>query len=124
MKIFQVGEDHLHSYDSKTDSGVLKIPIHSEIQRTVSRMVKIGDNYLASGEVRVTSMVVAEKELDIGLIVLKKLSFVNKRPALYRFRSTLANRFENARIPENISAKIIGNKIDNMTDGLYADDLE
>ena len=50
MKIFQVGEDRLHLDDSKTDSGVLKIPIHSKIQQAVSRMVTIGDDYLISGE--------------------------------------------------------------------------
>ena len=45
MKVFQVGEAHLHLDDSKTDSGVLKIPIHSKIQQAVSRMVTIGDDY-------------------------------------------------------------------------------
>ena len=50
MKIFQVGEDRLHLDDSKTDSGVLKIPIHSKKQQTVSRMVTIGDDYFISGE--------------------------------------------------------------------------
>jgi hypothetical protein len=46
-------------------------------------------------------------------------------PAFHSFRSTLANRFENAGVPENFAARIIGHDFDDkMTYGVYSGGID
>ena len=122
MTLDRVSDEWLQVADAKTESGNREIPIHRDIQQLVERLKQTStDGYLLSD----LSSNNAHDDRARGMSqkfgrLKSKLGFRTKRHAFHSFRATLANRFENAGVEENLAARLIGHKIATMTYGRYS----
>lgn len=126
MTLDRVTDEWLQVADAKTDSGNREIPIHRDIQQLVERLRQTStDGYLLSN----LSADNVYNDRSRGMSqkfgrLKKKLGFRTKRHAFHSFRSTLANRFENAGVEEIFAARIIGHKVRPITYGTYSDGID
>lgn len=126
MKVTEVGSDRFTVTDSKTYSGLRDIPIHSDIQQLVERLIQTSeDGFLISGESANNKYKVRTKGISHRFSRLKAaLGFRTKREVFHSLRGTLANRFENAGVNETFAARIIGHQIETMTYGVYSGQID
>ncbi len=126
MTLDRVGSDRFIVSDAKTDSGNREIPIHKEIQQVVERLKQTSnDGYLISGLSSNNADGNRAKGMSHKFSRLKSgLGFTKKRHAFHSFRASLANRFENAGVPENFAARIIGHAVVTMTYGIYSGQID
>ena len=122
MKLSQVTEDAFQIDDSKTPDGIRRIPIHADIQQMLERLKQTStDGYLLSGQSNNNQFGVRHTGLQQKFSRLKQaLGFGQKVYTFHSFRSTLANQFESAGVPETHAARIIGHQVNSMTYGVYS----
>jgi len=126
MLLIDVHSDRFNIADSKTESGIRSIPIHSDIRQDVERMVQTStDGYLISGLSNNNKHKNRGKGIGQKFMRHKlSLGFKKKEHSFHSFRSTLASRFQSAGVEEIFAARIIGHKAGGMTYGIYAGDLD
>ena len=120
----QVHVDHFEVVDAKTPAGRRKVPIHSKLAPTLSKLkakatAKGADCYILPG-LRATKH--GERSAAIGKRFgrLKDDLGHSKRHVFHSIRKTVTTELENAGITENVTADILGHHKPSMTYGVYS----
>ena len=106
--------------DAKTKAGERTIPIHSEVQNTVTLLKNTSsDGYLLSG---LTSNKYGDRSNAIGKRFgrLKKKLGHPETKVFHSIRKTFTTLLENEGVTENVAADIIGHEKPRITYGLYS----
>ena len=106
--------------DAKTPAGWRTVPIHSELMSTIKRLIgsrKAG--YVLSG---LTPNKYGDRSNAVGKRFghLKTALGFGEQHVFHSIRKTVATLLENAGVPENVAADIIGHEKPTMTYGLYS----
>lgn len=120
LKVSEVTETEFHITKAKTKAGVRDIPIHSALRKTVERLKRdSADGYLFT---RLTFNKYGHRSNAIGKRFgrLKKDAGFSKDHVFHSIRKTFTTALENAGIPENLVADIIGHKKERITFGTYS----
>jgi integrase len=123
LKLKNVLADRLQIENAKSQAGWRTIPIHKDIAQTVARLVDTSDDeYLLSG---LTFNKYGGRSNAIGKRFgrLKKALDYSENYVFHSFRKGFATQLENANIPLNVSARLMGHEIQNETFGRYSDGL-
>lgn len=106
--------------DSKTEAGVRVIPIHKNLKPLMIELMNSDDQkYLFSN---LTFNKFNDRSNAIGKRfgrLKTKLKYSN-RFVFHSIRKTFTTQMENAEIPENVTADIVGHEKPNLTYGLYS----
>ena len=106
--------------DAKTPAGWRQVPIHSKLAPTLRRLLKAStDGYVLSG-------LSANKYDNRGNAIGKRFGHMKQslgfgeQHVFHSVRKTVATLLEDAGVPENVSADILGHEKPTMTYGLYS----
>jgi integrase len=108
--------------DSKTEAGKRTVPVHKLIKNLVSKLENnTADGFLVSG---VNSKGGSDRRADVlgkrfGRLVRNKIK-LPKSKVFHCFRNTAISKLEQAGVPENTAADIVGHEKDTVTYGLYS----
>ena len=108
--------------DAKTKAGNRAVPVHPEIEVLIQTLITDStDSYLVSG---IKSKGGKDRRADVlgkryGRLVRNDCK-LPKSKVFHSFRNTVATKLENAGVPENIAADIVGHDKATMTYGLYS----
>lgn len=111
---------HISIVDAKTEAGVRDIPIHSRIERKIEELIKKStDGHLISG---LTKNKYGDRSNAIGKRFgrLKTINGFDNRHVFHSIRKTFVTCLENALVPENLAADIVGHENSNFTYGTYS----
>jgi integrase len=124
LKTDDVTGDHLDIQDAKTAAGARKVPIHSQLQPVVRRLLKgargrTGDPFLIAGQ---HANMFGDRSGALGKRFgrLKTAVGYGEKHVFHSIRKTVATLLENAKVPEGVAADIIGHDKPTMTYGLYS----
>lgn len=120
LKVSQVGEGFLSIEDAKTEAGIRKVPVHTMLTATVDRLSKSSaDGFLLSG---LLPNKYGDRSNALGKRFgrLKAALGFNEAHVFHSIRKTVATLLENAGVPENVAADIIGHDKPTLTYGLYS----
>ncbi len=120
LKTDEVHKDYFTVEDAKTAAGCRDVPIHSELRPTIERLVdESRDGYLLTG---LTENKYGSRSNGIGKRFgrLKTKSAFGKQHVFHSIRKTVITILENANVPENVVADIVGHEKTTMTYGLYS----
>jgi integrase len=123
LKLENVSDDKVEIVDAKSEAGWRTIPIHHHIAQTVARLVATStDGYLLSG---LTFNKYGNRSNAIGKSFgrLKKQVGYGESYVFHSFRKGFATQLENANIPVNVSARLMGHEVQEQTFGNYSDGL-
>ena len=123
LKLENVSDDKVEIVDAKSEAGWRTIPIHHHIAQTVARLVATStDGYLLSG---LTFNKYGNRSNAIGKSFgrLKKQVGYGESYVFHSFRKGFATQLENANIPVNVSARLMGHEVQGQTFGNYSDGL-
>ena len=123
LKLENVSDDKIEIVDAKSEAGWRTIPIHQHIAQTVARLVTTStDGYLLSG---LTFNKYGNRSNAIGKSFgrLKKRLGYSESYVFHSFRKGFATQLENANIPVNVSARLMGHEVQGQTFGNYSDGL-
>lgn len=120
LKLSEVKDDRLLITDAKSSAGNRVIPIHPQLAPTLQRLRRdSSDGYVLSG-------LTFNKYGDRSNAVGKRFSRLKTKMGFggsyvfHSVRKTVATLLENAGVPENIAADILGHEKQTMTYGLYS----
>lgn len=120
LKIGQVKQDHFAVSDAKTAAGWRDVPIHRSLAKTMARLIKGSkDGFVLSG-------LTANKYGDRSNAIGKRFGRLKERLGFggqfvfHSVRKTAVTILENAGVPENVVADIVGHEKPTMTYGLYS----
>lgn len=105
---------------AKTKAGNREIPIHSKLLPTLEKLTsETLDGYVLSG---LGLNKYGDRSNAVGKRFgrLKKEMGFDKQHVFHSIRKTLVTKLENAGVPENLAADIVGHDKPNMTYGLYS----
>ena len=104
----------------KTVNASRKIPIHSHLKSLVDQLVKESkDGYLIQG-------LEADKKGKRSIMVLRKFSYYKTKLGFdvttdfHSLRRTFATALENAEVPPNVAAQLMGHSKEGLSYGLYS----
>ena len=123
LKISNVDTDRLEILDAKSQAGWRTIPIHPQIAHLVTRLVDTTkDIYLING---LTFNMYEDRSNAISKRFgrLKKSLDYGEDHVFHSFRKGFATQLENANIPLNVSARLMGHEISGETFGNYSEGL-
>ena len=123
LKLENVSDDKVEIVDAKSEAGWRTIPIHQHIAQTVARLVATStDGYLLSG---LAFNKYGNRSTAIGKSFgrLKKQVGYGESYVFHSFRKGFATQLENANIPVNVSARLMGHEVQGQTFGNYSDGL-
>ena len=123
LKLENISDDKVEIVDAKSEAGWRTIPIHHHIAQTVARLVATStDGYLLSG---LTFNKYGNRSNAIGKSFgrLKKQVGYGESYVFHSFRKGFATQLENANIPVNVSARLMGHEVQGQTFGNYSDGL-
>ena len=95
------------------------VPIHRELAQTMTRLIEdSGDGYVLSG---LTVNKYGDRSNAVGKRFgrLKTDQGFGKKHVFHSIRKTVVTILENAGVPENVVADIVGHEKTTMTYGLY-----
>jgi len=111
--------------DAKTESGIRRIPIHSKIDALLKDLkAESNDGYLLSG---LSKNKYGDRSNAIGKRfghVKDNLGFEARTEVFHSIRHTVATKFQNAGVQENIAAQIVGHDFYTMTYGYYSKEID
>lgn len=118
----QIHADHFEVVDAKTPAGWRKVPIHSKLTPTLHRLTAAAngaDDYILAGLKKTKH---GERSAAIGKRFgrLKDQLGHGKRHVFHSIRKTVATELDNAGVPENVAADILGHDKPSMTYGVYS----
>ena len=120
LKVTDCTDEVLKITDSKTDAGIRRVPLHSELVGVVKRLKEASkDGYLLSG---LTFNKYGDRSNAIGKRfgrLKKALGFPDKK-VFHSIRKTVVTLLEDAGVPENLTADIVGHEKPRITYGLYS----
>lgn len=121
LKCADVHEDYFDITDAKSAAGVRQVPIHRNIKGLVTDLQEAStDGYLLSG------LSAENKYGNRSSAIGKRFGRLKVRLGygpdyvFHSIRKTVATLLENAGVPENVAADIIGHDKPSMTYGLYS----
>jgi integrase len=123
LKIGNVDTDRMEILDAKSQAGWRTIPIHTHIAQLVARLVDTTkDGYLING---LTFNMYGDRSNAISKRFgrLKKSLDYGEDYVFHSFRKGFATQLENANIPLNVSARLMGHEISGETFGNYSEGL-
>ena len=123
LKTENVAHDRFEIVNAKSEAGWRTIPIHREIKQTVARLLNTTeDGYLLSG---LTFNKYGNRSNALGKRFgrLKDMLGYGENYVFHSFRKGFATQLENANIPLNVSARLMGHEISGETFGRYSDGL-
>ncbi len=120
LKLTECSLSELRITDSKTEAGIRRVPVHSELIEIVKRLKETSkDGYLLSG---LTFNKYGDRSNAIGKRfgrLKKSLGFPDKK-VFHSIRKTLVTMLEDAGVSENLTADIVGHEKPRITYGLYS----
>ena len=120
LKLTSVTDDRIEIEDAKTEAGWRTIPIHSQIRQLVARLRDTStDGYLLSG---LTFNKYGDRSNAIGKRFgrLKSKCGYGSDYVFHSFRKGVATQLETGRVPENVTARLLGHDLNTMSYGLYS----
>ncbi len=120
LKVEKVKGDYFVIEDAKTKAGWRDVPIHTDLQQTMARLVdQSEDGYVLSG---LAANKYGDRSNGIGKRFGRLKTELGFGPQLvfHSIRKTVVTIFENAGVPENVVADIVGHEKTTMTYGLYS----
>ena len=120
LNVERVKADHFAVTDAKTEAGWRDIPIHRKLARTMARLIdESKDGHVLSG---LTENKYGDRSNNVGKRFGRLKTELGFGPdfVFHSLRKTVATILENAGIPENVSADILGHEKTTMTYGLYS----
>nr|WP_236651261.1 tyrosine-type recombinase/integrase [Aquabacterium fontiphilum] len=120
LRTEDVGEASFHIRDAKTQAGLREIPMHSAVRPLVDKLKKgSADGYLLSG---LTFNKYGDRSNALGKRFgrLKTAMGYGENHVFHSLRKTLVTLLENAGVPENLTADIVGHEKTTMTYGVYS----
>lgn len=124
LKTANVGTDRIEILDAKSKAGWRTVPIHPHIAQLVARLVATegSDGYLING---LTFNMYGDRSNAISKRFgrLKKSLDYGEDYVFHSLRKSFATQLENASIPLNVSARLMGHEISGETFGNYSDGL-
>ncbi len=123
LKVEQLKDDHFSVGDAKTKAGWRDVPIHRELAQTMARLIEGSeDGYVLSG---LTDNKYGARSNAIGKRFgkLKSAMGFGSQHVFHSIRKTVVTILENAGVPENVVADIVGHEKTTMTFGLYSGGL-
>lgn len=121
LKVQNVTEDSFEILADKNQAGKRTVPIHTKLKPTMAKLVKnSSDGYVLSG---LSENKYGDRSNAIGKRFghLKESLGFGKYHVFHSIRKTVSTLLENAGIPENVAADIIGHEKNTMTYGLYSE---
>ncbi len=113
-------ENFISIEDSKTEAGWRQVPIHKELMPLIQRLCERStDGFVLCG---LKENKYGDRSNAVGKRFgrLKKTKGFGAAFVFHSIRKTVATMLENANVPENIAADILGHEKDTMTYGLYS----
>ena len=123
LKVEQVKDDHFSVGDAKTKAGWRDVPIHRELAQTMARLIEDSkDGHVLSG---LTANKYGDRSNGIGKRFgrLKTELGYGSQLVFHSIRKTVVTILENAGVPENVVADLVGHEKTTMTYGLYSGGL-
>ena len=123
LEISNVGTDRIEILDAKSKAGWRTVPIHPHIAQLVAELVDTtSDGYLING---LTFNMYGDRSNAISKRFgrLKKSLDYGEDHVFHSLRKGFATQLENASIPLNVSARLMGHEISGETFGNYSDGL-
>lgn len=120
LKKDAIHSDHFVINEAKTEAGQRTVPVHSKLQPELTRMIAdSGDEYVLDG---LTFNKYGNRSNAIGKRFGRLKSKLGFGPNLvfHSIRKTVATQLENAGVPENVTADILGHEKQTITYGLYS----
>ncbi|SBV99184.1 Integrase [uncultured Alphaproteobacteria bacterium] len=121
LKVNEVGDGFFDILHDKSEAGRRTVPIHSKLKPTMDRLLKNAkaDGYVLPG---LTENKYGDRSDAIGKRFgrLKTALGFTEQHVFHSIRKTVATLLENAGVPENVAADIIGHDKPTMTYGLYS----
>jgi len=120
LPLTKIDSDRFHVEDAKSEAGWREIPIHKDIAELVTALRNHSvDGFLISG---LTENKYGDRSNAIGKRFgrLKTKLGYGGDFVFHSFRKSIARQLEEAGVPENISARLVGHEIQTMTYGLYS----
>lgn len=111
---------YLEIEDAKTPAGWRQVPVHSQLHTPLARLVRDSrDGYVLSG---LTKNKYGDRSNAIGKRFghLKKELDFGPSHVFHSIRRTVVTILENAQVPENVVADIVGHEKPRITYGLYS----
>jgi len=123
LKVEDVKDDHFSIGDAKTQAGWRDVPIHRQLAQTMAQLIEDSkDGHVLSGLSKNKS---GDRSNAIGKRFgrLKKDQGFGPQHVFHSIRKTVVTILENAGVPENVVADIVGHEKTTMTYGLYSGGL-
>lgn len=120
LPVAQVHRDHFSIEDAKTRAGIREVPIHPKLRDTVKRLLKESkDGFLLSD---LSPNKYGDRSDAIGKRFGRLKTDLGFGPehVFHSIRKTVATLLDNAGIPENVAADILGHEKPRITYGLYS----
>lgn len=120
LKLKDVGQVSFKVIDAKTEAGIREVPIHSELLPVIDRLRATSkDGYLLSG---LTFNKYGDRSNAIGKRFgrLKNELGFSRHYVFHSLRKTFITQLENAGVPENVTADIVGHEKPRITYGGYS----
>lgn len=125
IKVVDVSEKSFTVPEAKTEAGVREVPIHSMLKPVFKRLIQDSqDGYILSN---LSRNKYGDRSNAIGKRVnnfLTGLGFTERTQKFHSFRATLAKKFKEAQVKEEIAADIVGHELGTMTYGYYAGQVD
>lgn len=123
LKVSKVGDGFFEVEDAKTPAGWRQVPVHPKLAPTLARLIRKSieakDEYVLSG---LTPNKYGDRSNAIGKRFgrLKAAEGFGEAHVFHSIRKTVATLLDNAGVPENVAADILGHDKPTMTYGLYS----
>ena len=120
LRTDRVRKDHFTIEDAKTPAGWRQVPIHPQLQSTVDRL--LGDSREEFLLPNLTTNKYGDRSNAIGKRFgrLKRAVGFSDAYVFHSIRMTVATLLDNAGVPENVAADLLGHDIPTMTYGVYS----
>jgi integrase len=120
LKIEKVKGDYFSVADAKTKAGWRDVPIHPKLAKTMARLV--GDRKSGYVLAKLTENKYGDRSNAIGKRFgrLKDKKGFGPQFVFHSIRKTVVTILENAGVPENVVADIVGHEKPTITFGLYS----
>lgn len=120
LKVAKVAEGYITIEDAKSAAGWRDVPVHSNLKLTMDRLIKASkDGYVLSG---LKANKYGDRSNAVGKRFGRLKSDLGFGPdfVFHSLRKTVATLLDNAGVPENVAADILGHEKPNITYGLYS----
>jgi len=121
LTVEQCEGDVLRIREAKTEAGNRNVPIHSAIKQTIERLIQSSsDGFLFSGLPGDNKYEDRSKAIGQRFGRLKTRLGFGKELVFHSLRKSFATKLDNALVPEQIAARLLGHEHEAMSFGTYS----